>query len=301
MARLVRIAAAQYAPAWLDGFAAYEDKISALVDEAVRGGAQLLVFPEYGLMELASLAGKADAGSLRASLRTVAEHSSAAQQLFARLAVSHALHILAPSGPAQAADGRFHNRAVLHGPDGRSGHQDKLIMTRFEREAWGVSAGAELALFATRLGSIGVLICYDAEFPLAARALVAAGAELLLVPSCTDSHAGHARVRIGTMARALEGQCVAVVAPLVGTVDWSPAIDINIGAAGIYGPPDRGFPESGVIAEGALNVPGWVQGEVDLDRIADVRRNGQVLNFRHWDEQPGAAGPSIDIVRVPLV
>ena len=289
MARLIRIAACQYQPTWQASFSAYEDKISALVAEAVRQGGQLLVFPEYGLMELASIDGAAAAADLALSLKSAADHNGAAQQLFARLARSHKLHILAPSGPVRMANGTFRNRAHLHGATGHPGHQDKLIMTRFEREQWHITGGTELTLFETAFGKLGILICYDAEFPLPAHALMEAGAEVLLVPSCTDTPAGAARVRIGAAARALEGQCLVVTAPLVGAAPWCPAIDVNAGAAGIFAPPDRGFPDSGVIAEGAMNVPGWVIGDVDLDEVARVREAGQVLNYRHWGEQVGGA------------
>ena len=105
---------------------------------------------------------------------------------------------------------------------------------------------------------IGIAICYDVEFPLIARALVEAGAEVILAPSCTDTVHGYWRVRVGAQARALENQCVVVQAPLVGAVDWSPAVDMNRGAAGVFGPPDLGFPEDGVIAQGEMDKPCFV-------------------------------------------
>jgi predicted amidohydrolase len=145
-------------------------------------------------------------------------------------------------------------------------------MTRFEREHWNVVPGGPLRVFDTRLGRIGVLICYDAEFPLLGRALIEAGVEILLVPSCTEALSGYSRVRVGAMARALEGQCVVVHSPTVGPASWSPAVDMNTGAAAIYGPPDLGFPETGVLAQGDLNAPGWVTAEVDRGSVARVRR-----------------------------
>jgi translation initiation factor IF-1 len=70
-------------------------------------------------------------------------------------------------------------------------------------------------------------------------------------------------VRVGAMARALEGQCVVVHAPVVGPADWSPAVDLNTGAAAIYGPPDLGFPATGVgetmAKEELLEFPGVVK------------------------------------------
>ncbi|WJS84589.1 carbon-nitrogen hydrolase family protein [Paracoccus sp. TOH] len=281
MTRTVKIAAAAYPFDWLRDFDAYRAKITRWVGDAA--DCDLLVFPEYGAMELASLGGPEVAGDLEASLHEVARHEAARDALHAALAAQHGLHILAASAPC--FDGpRPVNRAVLFGPGGRIGHQDKQVMTRFEREDWDVVGAPGLRVFDTPVGRLGVLICYDSEFPLLGRALAEAGVEVMLVPSCTDTVAGFNRVRIGAMARALESQCVVVQAPTVGDVDWNPAIDENRGAAAIYAPADGLWPESGVVAEGAMDVPGWVKASVDLDRVAESRRDGRVLPFAHWPE-----------------
>ncbi len=284
MTHLVRIAAAAYPFEWFDDFDAYRAKITEWVAEAA--DCDLLVFPEYGAMELASLGGRAVASDLEASLHEVARHEPARDALHAELAARHGVHILAASGPHFEGQ-RPVNRAVLYGPQGRIGHQDKQIMTRFEREDWNVIGAPGLRVFDTAVGRIGVLICYDAEFPLLGRVLAEAGVQIILVPSCTDTVAGYNRVRIGAMARALESQCVVVQSPTVGNVDWSPAIDENRGAAGVYAPADGFWPESGVIAEGGMDAPGWVKAEVDLDLVAESRRNGRVLPFLHWGESVG--------------
>lgn len=277
----MRIAAAAYPLDWFDDFAAYEAKLTRWVEDAA--GADLLVFPEYGAMELASLGGAEVAGDLERSLHEVARHAGAVAAVHARLAAAHGCHILAASAPVFTGT-RPVNRAVLYGPGGRIGYQDKQVMTRFEREEWDVVAGPGLRIFDTAIGRIGVLICYDSEFPLLGRVLAEAGAELMLVPSCTDTVAGFNRVRIGAMARALESQCVVVQAPTVGICDWSPAVDENRGRAAIFGPPDGFWPETGIIAEGAMDRPGWVMAEVDLGRVARSRAGGAVLPFAHWPE-----------------
>lgn len=277
----MKIAAAAYPIDWFDSFDAYAAKLARWVSDA---DADLLVFPEYGAMELASLSGRAVAGDLEASLHAVAALNPQVRALHADLAARHGCHILGASGPA--FDGaRPVNRAVLYGPDGVIGHQDKQIMTRFEREEWHVTGAPGLRIFDTTLGRIGILICYDSEFPLLGRVLAQAGAQLLLVPSCTDTVAGFSRVRIGAMARALESQCVVVQAPTVGPCDWMPALDENRGRAAIYGPPDGFWPETGIIAEGEMDAPGWVRATVDLSRVDVSRRDGAVLPFAHWPEQ----------------
>ena len=282
----MKIAAAAYPLSFLSDFSAYAAKITAWVEKAVVEGATLLVFPEYGAMELASLGGPDVAADLERALHEVARHRPAVDALHLSLAAKHGLHILGASGPVfPAEDTRPINRATLYGPEGIVGHQDKQIMTRFEREIWDVAPGKGLPVFDTALGRIGILICYDSEFPLLARHMAEAGAEILLVPSCTDSLAGFTRVRVGAMARALENQCITVQAPTVGPADWCPAVDENVGRAAIYGPPDRGFPPTGILAETELDAPGWAIAEVDLTAIHSVRREGGVLNHLHWPEQ----------------
>lgn len=277
----IRIATAAYPMDWFEGFSEYEAKITAWVADAA--DCDLLVFPEYGAMELASLGGRDIAADLEKSLHEVARHETARDELHSRLAAEHNVHILAASGPYFAQD-RPVNRAVLFGPDGRLGHQDKQIMTRFEREQWDVIGAPGLRVFDTPVGRIGILICYDSEFPLLARVLAEAGAEVILVPSCTDTIAGYNRVRIGSMARALESQCIVVQSPTVGDVAWNPAIDENRGAAAIYAPSDGLWPESGIVAIGEMDQPGWVKAEVNLRRIARSRSSGGVLPFAHWPE-----------------
>lgn len=280
----MKIAAAAYPLDFLADWAGYAAKLTHWVQDAAGQGADLLVFPEYGAMELASLGGADVAADLERALHEVARHRAAVDALHLDLAARHGLHILGASGPVFLAD-RPVNRATVYGPQGIVGHQDKLIMTRFERETWDVRAGTGLPVFDTPLGRIGVLICYDSEFPLLARRMVEQGAEILLVPSCTDSLAGFTRVRVGAMARALENQCITVQAPTVGLAAWCPAVDENVGSAAIYGPPDHGFPPTGILAETPLNHPGWAIAEVDLALIHEVRRNGGVLNHLHWAEQ----------------
>lgn len=285
----MKIATSAYPVSWLESWDAYADKQRAWVSSAAREGADLIVFPEYAAMELAALSGAKAASDLQGSRDAVSERWDDLNTLFSSLSSEFGLHILGPSGPVHDG-GITVNRAGLFAPSGTAGFQDKQIMTRFERDEWGISGGGPLQLFDTALGKIGVLICYDSEFPLLARALAESGADLILVPSCTEALSGYWRVRIGAMARALENQCVTVMASLIGDAPQLFGVEENTGMGGIFGPPDNGFPPNGVLSEGAMNRQGWSYADVNIDQIHEIRRDGQVLGFQHWPEQdPRAA------------
>ena len=287
----MKIATAAYPLDWFDDWAAFESKARAWVSDAAEQGAELLVFPEYGAMELSTLAGRNVSIDLEQSLHAVSERVPQSDAFYAKLAAEFSVHILTPSAPV--FDTNVHpdrpvNRTRLIAPNGKSAVQDKQIMTVFERDPWDVATGSgPLKLFDTSLGKIGVLICYDSEFPLLGRALIEAGAAYILVPSCTEALAGYWRVRIGAISRALEGQCVTAMASVVGNVDWSKSVDAGSGMGGIFGPPDTGFPSTGVIAEGILNQAGWTIADTPLSEIEHVRKTGDVRNSTHWHEQGG--------------
>ncbi len=173
------------------------------VESAARDGANLCVFPEYAGLEVSSIGGAALAADRAEALEFSATHIDKIAQIHQDGAKAHNVFVLSGSAPARL-DGRYVNRAGLFCPNGDYAWQDKQIMTRFEREEWFVDGGNPLQVFDTPLGRMGVLICYDSEFPLLGQAL--RDVDILLVPSCTEAVAGYWRVRIGAMARALENQ-----------------------------------------------------------------------------------------------
>uniref|UniRef100_A6W013 Nitrilase/cyanide hydratase and apolipoprotein N-acyltransferase n=1 Tax=Marinomonas sp. (strain MWYL1) TaxID=400668 RepID=A6W013_MARMS len=280
-----KLATAQYDIGFFSQWEEFAEKLERWVTNAAQQDARLLVFPEYGSMELASLFGEAVYSDLQQQLHAMQTLLPKWYDLHAELAKRHNLFILASSFPTQQNDGRFLNRANLFGPSGLIDFQDKLMMTRFENEQWHISGGEQIKVIDTELGRIGIHICYDSEFPMIANRQVAAGADLLLVPSCTDTQAGFHRVRIGCQARALENQCYVVQSPTIGNAPWSEAVDVNTGRASVYTPVDYGFPDNGILVEGKDNQAGWVFATVDLSEIARIREEGQVFNYRDWPKQ----------------
>lgn len=279
------VASAQYDISFFASWEDYVAKLTRWVSQAAAENAKLLVFPEYGSMELASLFGEKVYSDLQLQLHAMQTLLPQWRKLHEQLAKQFDLVIVACSFPVEQTDGSFRNRSFVFGAQGLLGYQDKLIMTRFENELWHIHPGDTAKIIDTPLGRIGINICYDSEFPMIANTQIAAGADLLLVPSCTDTQAGFYRVRIGCQARALENQCYVIQSPTVGNASWSEAVDVNTGRASVYTPVDYGFPSNGILAQGDEDYVGWVYASLDLDEIARIREQGQVFNYRDWPRQ----------------
>ncbi|MCQ4161163.1 carbon-nitrogen hydrolase family protein [Roseomonas sp. GC11] len=279
---MLRLALMQYPVERPESVAAWAAKLDRWLAEAKAQGARMAVMPEYACAELGSALCGLSPATEAEELAALVAAAPAILEAMRGAARRAGLWLVPGSLPMRDADGAIRNRAPLIDPEGRAAFQDKHAMTRFEAERWGVSAGAAPAVFDTPWGRIGLSICYDSEFPGHVRAQVEAGAWLILVPTCTDTQHGFNRVRFSAAARALENQCFVAVSPTVGEAPWSAALDQNRGAAAVYGPIDRGFPEDGVIAQGAADAAQWVYADLDPARIAAVRREGAVFNHRDW-------------------
>mgnify|MGYP002623981873 FL=1 len=282
----LRLGLLQYPVERPDGIAALSAKLDRWLAEGRAGGAELLVLPEYACVELGATLCTATRPDEAAELRAMVDSAEEILAAMRQAAIRAGAWLLPGTLPMRRPDGSIANRAPLIAPDGRMAFQDKHTMTRFEAERWGVSRGADPQVFDTPWGRIGISICYDVEFPKHVRAQVEAGAWLILAPSCTDTMHGFNRVHYAARARALENQCFVAITPTVGDAPWSAALDANRGFAAVFGPVDRGFPEDGMLARGALDAPGWVFCDLDPARIERVRREGAVLNHRDWPTGP---------------
>lgn len=284
-AKPLRLGLLQYGVGRPEDVAAFARALEARLEEG-RARADLLVLPEYACVELGAALAGGEAADERTELAAMV--AAAPEILAAMRAAARRMRVWLLPGtlPVRAADGRVVNRAPLIAPDGRMAVQEKRAMTRFETERWGVRQGADPNVFDTPWGRIGISVCYDVEFPKHVRVQVEAGAWLVLAPSCTDTMHGFGRVRVGAACRAMENQCYVAVTPTVGEAPWSAALDVNRGHAAVFGPIDRGFPEDGVLARGALDREEWVFCALDPAHIAAVRADGQVLNHRDWPTAP---------------
>ena len=277
----MKVAVAKYpiqAPA---DFAAFAERQAAVLGAAAAQGARVAVLPEYLSLELAATFDAGTQADLHASLAAIQRHRDDWLALYARLAASLDMYVVAGTFLLAHGDGRYRNRCDVFAPQGAHLWQDKLQLTGFEKGLGVIEGGDALKVFDLDGVRTGVAVCYDSEFPLPVRAQAEAGARLLLVPSCTDTDAGATRVRVGCLARALENRLFVAQSVTAGEAPWSPALDINTGEAAVFAPMDRGFPADGVVAQTAGD-QAWAIADLDLDALDRSRADAQVANDRDW-------------------
>lgn len=276
----IRIASAQYPITAHSNFEAWEKHISTWIENALRENPDLLLFPEYGSMELVSIFPLEIQQDIQKQVREMQSIYPRFCAVFEALAIKHQVILVAPSFPVEIGQSTV-NRVSVFGKKGFIGYQDKFFMTRFEQESWKIESGEKrLTLFEAPWGKFGIQICYDVEFGIGSQLLCNAGATVILTPSCTETLRGATRVHVGARARALENQAYVVVSQTVGEALWSPAVDINFGFAACYATPDKGFSEEGIEKLGTAQAEAWLFADLDLEKIQEVRADGQVLNFR---------------------
>jgi len=263
---------------------AYAEKLDRWLAEGAER-ADLLVLPEYAPVELAAGLLGGDVTDAAAEIAAVTDAAEAILTEMRDAAIRFRRWLLPGTLPMRLGN-RVVNRAPLITPEGRVAFQDKRRTTRFDADQWGLSPGADPAVFDTPWGRIGISVCYDVEFPKHVRAQVEQGAWLILAPSCTDSQHGVTRIAVSAAARAIENQCYVACTPTVGEAPWSVGLDVNRGRAAVFGPADRGFPPDGVLACGAMDQPGWVFCTLDPARLEAVRRDGAVRNHADWPRGP---------------
>jgi predicted amidohydrolase len=285
----MKIAVAKYP---IDRVAHFDDfalKQWRWLQEAASLDAQVAVLPEYLSLELASILPAHVQPDLSATLAALQPYREGWLRLFEDLARQIGLHLVAGTFLLDVGGGRYRNRADLFSPDGGHRWQDKLQLTGFEKKTGVIEGGDALKVFEIEGLRAGISICYDIEFPLPVRAQCEAGAQLLLVPSCTDTAAGATRVRVGCLARALENRCFVAQAVTAGEAPWNPALDVNTGEATLYAPMDVGFPADGIVAV-TQSPYGWTCADIDIAALAASRADAQVANDRDW---PGQLAPNL--------
>lgn len=168
--RLMRLAAIHYRPHGGKMPSDNREQFAPLIAEAASNQADLIVLPET-----------INYCGLDKTCAEVAETiPGPSTRYFASLAKRHNLYIVV--GLFERAGHLIYNSAVLLGPEGKMvGKYRKTCLPREEIEK-GIASGDEYPVFETRIGRIGMMVCYDGFFPEVARQLANSGAEIIAWP-----------------------------------------------------------------------------------------------------------------------
>lgn len=212
------------------------------------------------------------------SIRALAEYSEEILEAISKLAVSYNINIIAGSMPI-IEDGELYNVAYFCRRDGTQESQYKLHPTPYEKRAWIMQGGNRLSVFDTDFGKIGILICYDVEFPELARLQSDEGMQMLFVPFWTDTKNAYLRVRCCAHARAIENECYVVIAGSVGNLPKVDGADIQYAQSAVFSPSDFSFPHDAIMAETTPNTEMTLIVDLDLSKLDKLQNEGSVKNY----------------------
>jgi predicted amidohydrolase/GNAT superfamily N-acetyltransferase len=273
----VRVATVQYQMRAVKTFDEFIANVEYFVDVVSGYKSDFVVFPELFTMQLLALETK-KLGPVEA-IEALTRHTEPFTTALRDLALSYNINIIGGSHPTRMPDGDIHNVAYVFLRDGTVHEQEKIHPTPNERHWWNIKGGDDVKVIDTDCGPIGVMVCYDSEFPELARKLADGGARLLFVPFCTDSRQGYLRVRYCSQARAIENQCYVVMSGNCGNLPNVENMDVQYAQSCILTPCDFPFARDGVAAEATENVETVTVADLDLDDLAWARREGTVRNL----------------------
>ena len=251
-------------------------QVEFFVDALSDYRADFCVLPEFFSAPLMGL--ELDMGSLDA-IRFLSGFTAEIATALSDMAVSYNINIIAGSMPL-VDEGEVYNVAYLCRRDGTVEEQRKIHITPSERRDWGIEGGNNLQVFETDAGRIGILICYDVEFPELSRILAEEGMEILFVPFWTDTKNGYLRVRHCAQARAIENECYVAIAGSVGNLPRVDNVDIQYAQSAVFTPSDFYFPHDGIISEAVPNTEMLVFADVDLEKLKLLHKEGSVTNLK---------------------
>ena len=253
------------------------EQVEFFIDAVAGYKSDFVLFPEYfnaPLMAKFNNMGEAQ------SIRALAQYTEDIRDRFINLAIKHNINIITGSMPYVKEDGGLYNVGFLCRRDGTYEMYEKIHVTPDEVKSWGLSGGKKVQTFDTDCAKIGVLICYDVEFPELSRLMADQGMQILFVPFLTDTQNGYSRVRVCAQARAIENECFVVIAGSVGNLPRVHNMDIQYAQSGVFTPCDFAFPTDGKRAEATPNTEMILVSDVDLDLLNELHTYGSVRNLR---------------------
>jgi len=273
----VRVACVQYQMRGITDRDAFRRQVAYFVDVAADYQADFVVLPELFTLQLLSL--EPEALPPLDGIVRITEYTDWFIAFMRDLAVSHNINIIGGTHPTRLESGDVRNVAYVFLRDGAVHKQDKIHPTPSESYWWNIKGGDAVDVINTDCGPIGVLICYDAEFPELARHIADQGAMLLFVPFCTDDRRGFLRVRYCCHARAIENQIYVAMSGVVGNLPNVENMDVHYAESAILTPCDIPFARDGIAADTAPNTETIAVADLRLTDLQVARRQGSVRNF----------------------
>lgn len=208
-------------------------------------------------------------------------------------------------GMAETDPDRFdatHNVAVLVGPEGYIGKYRKVHLPLCER-LYHYPGFGDYPVFDTRIGKIGLEVCYDKCFPEVARSLALKGAQIILNPICwpnmtgTDEDPDHIVHKTFSHARAMEN--------MVWFIDANHCGPFMAGNSQIMGPKpgqcaattgrEEGMAVADIDIEGDMNTARiFSMGGSDLLRDRKAGTYGELVQFNEYNPCWGGTGVYVE-------
>ncbi|HEX8563846.1 MAG TPA: bifunctional GNAT family N-acetyltransferase/carbon-nitrogen hydrolase family protein [Flavobacterium sp.] len=269
---VVRLGLVQWQMRPLANVEALFEQAEFFIDVVSGYGCDFAVFPELFIAPL-----MADFNHLSEAdaIREITRYCEPIRKKFQELSISYNINIITGSMPF-LEDGNLFNVGFLCKRDGTYEMYTKIHITPNEVQYWGMKGGSEIKTFDTDCGRIGIMICYDVEFPEMARLMADEGMEILFVPFLTDTQNGYTRVKSCAQARAIENECYVAIAGCVGNLPRVNNMDIQYAQTAVFTPSDFAFPSNGVKAEATPNTEMTLIVDVDLDLLKKLHEHGSV-------------------------
>ncbi len=238
--------------------------------------ADFLLLPEFFNMPLM---GQYNQLSTADAIRRLAQDTEEIREKILEYAISYNINIIAGSMPVYE-NGNLYNVSYLCRRDGTWDEQYKLHPTPSEVQDYGMQGGYDLKVFDTDVGKVGILICYDVEFPELARLLAMQGMKILFVPYLTDTPNSFHRVKLCAQARAIENECYVAIGGSVGNLPRVSNMGLQYAQSAVFSPSDFAFPKDGIISEATANTEMSIIADINLDLLKELHEQGSVQNLK---------------------
>lgn len=269
---VIRLGLVQWQMRPLANLEALFEQSEFFIDVVSGYGSDFCLFPELFIAPL-----MADFNHLTEAdaIREISHFTEPIRKRFQEFAIAYNINIITGSMPF-TEDGNLYNVGFLCKRDGTSEMYTKIHITPNEVQYWGMKGGSEIKTFDTDCGKIGIMICYDVEFPELSRLMADEGMEILFVPFLTDTQNAYTRVKLCAQARAIENECYVAIAGCVGNLPRVNNMDIQYAQAAVFTPSDFAFPSNGIKAEATPNTEMTLIADVDLDMLKKLHEQGSV-------------------------